>query len=519
MDTSNITNLLENIYKKVGYFDIYGGSLISSVFILLVFFLLLSYFYIMSNIKPIKNDWARQRCSPSVIPFAGLINKPPNMTAFEFTGANFSNCLNNILTDITGDFFQPIYYMVNALTTIIKGITESVQAIRKKIMSVVGNIVSIDNEIMGRIMGVLSPLRLMLIKIKDSLSKVTGIGVTSIYSVIGLWLSIQTFVRIFIKMMIDGLLYMLAAIILLWILPFTWELAATMTVIFGSMAAILGVVIDGTQDIVNDSSSVPKKPMCFDENTFIQMENGSYLQIKNINVNMKLFDGGIVTSIFKVSQNKMDMYNYNDVIVSGNHNILLDNNWISVRDIPHIISIADYDKEFLYCLNTTTKKIIINDVVFSDWDDIEEHELIHLRKVIHEKYGIQIHYSNIHKYLEGGFQGETQIEMENGKFKNMCDLQPNDILNSGNIVKGIVKISSTDIKLYKYKIDNIKFYGTYNNIVKDNDLGSFSTMDVPFIEINHKPEYLYHIITESGLIWINGVIFADYNGCLEHFLP
>jgi len=519
MDKRNITELLEKIYKQVGYLDLYGGSIISTIVILFIFFLLLSYFYIMSNIKPIKQNWAKERCSPSVIPFAGLINKPPNMTAFEFTGANFSNCLNNILTDITGEFFQPIYYLMNVITQTVKGITKSIQAIRNKLMSIVSNIASIDSEIMGKILGVLTPIRQMIIKVKDSLAKVTGISVASIYSVIGVWLSIQTFIRVFIKMVIDGLLYMIGIIVLLWILPFTWELAASLTVIFGSVAAILGIVIDGTEGIIHDSNSVPNKPMCFDENTMIKMGNGSELPIKYVDVNMKLFDGGYVTSIFKVSQNDMEMYDYNSVIVSGNHNVLINNKWVSVSDIDNAKKLNNYEKPYLYCLNTTSKKIIIKETVFSDWDDIEEHELFHLRKVIHENYGLQIHYSNIHKYLEGGFHPDTHIEMENGIIKCISSLQPNDILNNGSIIKGIVKISANDIKLYKYDINNTDFYGTYNNIIKDNDVGSFSTLDLPFIEINEKPDYFYHLITSDGLIWINGVIFTDYNGSLEYFLP
>ena len=46
----------------------------------------------MNRLKPIKADWTNQRCNPSIIPFAGLINAPPNTSKIEYTAENFSQC-------------------------------------------------------------------------------------------------------------------------------------------------------------------------------------------------------------------------------------------------------------------------------------------------------------------------------------------------------------------------------------------------------------------------------------------
>ena len=42
----------------------------------------------MTNSQKIKNDWINQRCNLNVIPFAGYINKPDNMSASDFTKQN-----------------------------------------------------------------------------------------------------------------------------------------------------------------------------------------------------------------------------------------------------------------------------------------------------------------------------------------------------------------------------------------------------------------------------------------------
>lgn len=519
-NNDNIKTTLEKIYNKLGYFDKYGGSVVGTILILIIFFIILAYFNVITNIKPLRKNWNMNKCNPSVIPFAGIINKPDNMSVFEYTRVNFNECISTIQTNITGEFLEPIYYIVNTAKRSLDGIKDAIQAIRKKITNVIDNMMSINSQIMGKILGFLMPVRKILIKMKDSLSKVLGVGVISAYSTIGLWLSIETFIKSFVTIMIEGLVAFAGIIVLLWILPFTWELAAVYTAAFGVVAGFVGVVVHEAQDIIDTSRGVPKTPMCFDENTLITLEDGKTIPIKDIDVNMKLYDGGNVTGIFKVSQNNMRMFNYNGVIVSDNHNVLYNNKWVQVCHIPEAVEIQNYLNENLYCVNTTTKKIIINDVVFSDWDDIDDNELILLRKKLHKLYGLQIHYNNIHSHLDGGFDEDTFINLDNGTSVSIKDIKINDVLSLGNIVKGVVKISTEDINIHRFELNNTQFVCGPNNIINDNDLGKFSTLDMPSVSISprKKPKYLYHLITDNGLIFINGIIFNDFNSSLEYFL-
>jgi len=94
-DTSDNTlndsyNTVKNLYKNIGFIDQYGGD----VFLCFVYFLIpifiFLYFKTIKDIQPIKDDWANQRCKPTVIPFAGFINKPENMSIADFTQQNFT---------------------------------------------------------------------------------------------------------------------------------------------------------------------------------------------------------------------------------------------------------------------------------------------------------------------------------------------------------------------------------------------------------------------------------------------
>ena len=85
---ANIFKSLDSLYTKAGFSEKYGGSVLMTGTIIIIFFLLISYLNIMINIQPIKDDWVNQRCSPGVMPFAGLINPPPGVSAFQYTNDN-----------------------------------------------------------------------------------------------------------------------------------------------------------------------------------------------------------------------------------------------------------------------------------------------------------------------------------------------------------------------------------------------------------------------------------------------
>ncbi len=70
------------LYMKDGYLDKYGGSVVASSITLFIFFLVFSYYYVQGQIEPIRQDWSNQRCSPSVMPFDGIINKLLNYSKY-----------------------------------------------------------------------------------------------------------------------------------------------------------------------------------------------------------------------------------------------------------------------------------------------------------------------------------------------------------------------------------------------------------------------------------------------------
>ena len=102
---------IKEIYDNSTYFDLYGGSVILFILITIIFVILLAYFFILLNIQPIKDNWITEKCKPYVIPFAGLINKPPEESITKFTYDNFYSCSQDLLTSITGFNIEPLTFI------------------------------------------------------------------------------------------------------------------------------------------------------------------------------------------------------------------------------------------------------------------------------------------------------------------------------------------------------------------------------------------------------------------------
>ena len=512
---NNINNIFKTLYSKKKYFNLYGGSIFMTFFILLAFFILVSYFYVMNNIKPIKRNWPSERCKPSIIPFAGFINQDPHMSTLEYTSKNFSYCINNILTSITSDFMKPIYYVMNLIHNMIKDTVDAVQMIRKKIESVVSNIENIDKELMGRALNFLMPIQYMFIKLRDLLKKINGTAATTVMSIISGYLALKSFLGAFIQIMVIGLLGLTAVIVPLLLFVFTIPVATPLIVLFSIVAGFLLTVIIGLEDILHISPSiVPPIPHCFDGNTLIEMNDGSYKKIKHIKPNQILKDNNQVVSVMKILRND-DMYDFNGVVVTGNHNILLNNKSYSIRDLESqgAKKIDNYKNKYVYCLNTTSKFISINGIDFFDWDDLDSDDLDILRENL-KLNKINNHYIN--HYLQGGFCELTKVKMENSFDKYISNINIGDVLYGNNKVLGIVELSTNYTSYFKHIINGSIIYGG-ENLIYNNNL--FSTLNSKNkILINKKPRKIYHLITEKKSLIINNIEFNDFNSCIEKFL-
>jgi len=227
---------IDKIYNKIGYFDKYGGSFIITLITLLSFLLVFCYFWVVSRIGPIKADWNNQKCHPAIVPFAGMINAPPGESKFKFTADNFTGCLYNILSTIIGRFTKPVFFLSDTLTRFFKMLIDMVNAVRSIIDYVRSKIMAMIMEILDRFVNVVTPIQIMVVKLKSLLGKVQGVMISALYTAIGSYFALKSFIGAFLKLLILALIVLAGVVIILWIFPFTWALAATGTAAYVAVA-------------------------------------------------------------------------------------------------------------------------------------------------------------------------------------------------------------------------------------------------------------------------------------------
>lgn len=530
MDTINIDNIQKKIidfYNKKGFLETYGSDLYVAIFIILLFFVMTCYFIVINNLQPIKSDWVNQRCNPAVIPFAGIINAEDGTSKFNYTAQNFSGCMNNILKTVSEYALQPIYYASNVLISAFKEMIDALQSIRSMFNKIRNNVKDISEEILNRTLNITIPIIELFINAKDMLGKIQGTMTASLYTLFGSYLGMMSLFSNIYGITIKIIL-ILVGIILVSFATFNFGFAAVTIAFATPIAIIMGLIATFMHNVLHLSGfkGVPKIPHCFDENVAVELIDGSIKKFKDVKINDVLFDGSVVTSFMKMTSADHVMYHLGNILVTGTHKVFHDKKgWILVKDHPDAVKINNYSKPYIYCLGTSTKLINLscNDeckkvITFADWDELEDETI---QEIMNNANHLSVNFhnsANIHKYLDGGFVGDTQIELETGKSIKIKDIEVNDILKSGEQVLGTVKIDASKLSgVYEYNLANKIIQGGPNLQIRDINLGIIDTTKIKGKKISNV-DFVYNLITDKRTYNMNGVKVCDYNSCTEKFM-
>ena len=119
--------------------------------------------------------------------------------------------------------------------------------------------------------------------------------------------------------------------------------------------------VGGTSGAMTDDNA---GTFCFDPNTLVQMADGSEKKIKEIQLGDQT-KGGEVTGVFQFKASD-EIHDYKGVTVAGSHYVKEDGKFIMVKDSPLSVKI---DKiPVVYSLDTTGRRIFINDIEFADYN-------------------------------------------------------------------------------------------------------------------------------------------------------
>jgi len=249
------------------------------------------------------------------------------------------------------------------------------------------------------------------------------------------------------------------------------------------------------------------------------MNDGTKKKIIDIQVGDLLQEGNEVTATFKLDAADTTMYHLEDITVSNSHILYYNGKWIHVSEHPDAIKYASYQKPYLYCLNTANKRLLINGITFTDWDELYGNDISEIKN----NGIVRIDRAeDIHTYFEGGFAGTTKIKLKNGTYKEIKDICVDDILERGENVYGIVKINGKNIsEQFKYNLGNTIVEGGPNLPICDRTVRAKSTLYLNSNKKNrldNKHGELYHLLTDTKTFHVEKIMFYDYNATVDLFL-
>jgi hypothetical protein len=520
MDNNPGLGKLIKIYEKLGYIDQYGGSVFLFIIITIILFIIISYCIYKSNSEEIVQDWINQRCNLAIIPYAGFITHPEGMSPFDYTKENFNYCTQKILSSITGPAIQPYTYIFDIFNGIISQLTTSIQAIRS-VFDRIRNVVSgVVKNIMNRLINIMIPIQNIILGSKDILGKMQGTMTTVLFTVLGGYFSFKSLLGAIAQFIANILIALAILIVILWIFPFTIPAAGIMTGIFLLISIPFALILTFMGEFLGIHGYNIPRLKCFDKNTHITMNDGIYKNISEINVGDILLNNNEVTAIIKVETNGSIMYYLHGIIVSDTHIVNYNGKWIPVSKHPNSIKCLQYNEPYLFCLNTTQKNIVINNIIFTDWDEIYQDDITQVMKK--NEYIMLNDLKDIHAELDSGFEGTTRIKLYNGKYKKIKDILVGDKLQNGEKVYGVVVINGANLsQQYTYNLgEKIIINGSPNLVICDKNISILSTLGIyeNKSKIYKKYDKLYHLLTDSNTFTIENITFYDYNAAIDIFL-
>lgn len=442
---------------------------------ILCYTLLFLYLYIILFSNTFKDyldeNWKELRCTPYIIPFAGLSNKADGSNFFSRTFSNFNSCTKSQIDSMIGIFMKPLFELIRGLTkglgairSIIDKFRSMAKVIREMFSILVGNTFT-------RISNSYAAITYMQEKIKSIIKRQSAM-----FEVLTLFGTSMPF-------LFHSFAYGPIPAFGFWLMKYLGLLIAVI---------ILGLICIAGIPFVS-WVACPLCLACFSKSTEI---NGKL--ISEYKIGDKI-NGSTITGILLTKQKPIYLFNYRGIRVTGTHLVYHEGKWTRVMDIPNIPEPELVDDQVV-CLTTDNHKIIIDNVEFSDYSETSDIKVSVKIQNLMKSYinGIE-HWIDIGESKKNcyqwGFSGDTKVKVGDKLYyiRDICEHQ----LFKDNIT-GITKTIATDVDWYDYK--GIILSG--NTLVQENGTWMRVYESSQSIILDEKYKYIYNIVTVDNQVQI-----------------
>lgn len=329
----------------------------------------------MSNLQEIKDNWVQYRCNPVYMPMAGMVGSD--------ISSNFLNCTLQSVNTYAGFVMDPIYQNFKILTSMFKGLLESMNAMRAAVTGASSGFMGIIQSTFGKIQN-------------------------TIQSTVQLFGRVRTIMN-------------------------------RMMAVFAVMMNIVSTGVQTGVSVKNGPIGQAAEFFCFHPQTPIYTLRGA-VSIKDVLPGDRLIDGQLVRSVLEFDGSETEMYAIGSIVVSGNHKIW-NGKWIRVEHHPLAVPALPCDR--LWCLNTDKHFITIGGFKFKDYEETSDPNILSefFRKVeLHYGYfHSALKEAEPENYCYTGVAPTESLVLSNGTHVKAGDVKIGDLLKYGGRVEGIVR--------------------------------------------------------------------------------
>ena len=416
------------------------------------------YSYIRSNKKEINKNWPQYRCNPYVVPFAGWAIGPKSVSS----ATNAIQCMTLQFNTYLATYMSPVYHLFQWILDLIWSVLDRIEGVRQMI-------------------------NFMRNSILDSFRDTSNM----LYNIY------RKFASLVRKL---------------------WSFFSTLFDAFKSLMEALSFGIYTIISVWNGPIGGVGRFFCFRPTTYVWLEDHTLAMIKDLRPGTRLRDGNKVTAVLSFHGDKVPVYSYpvspiRNVIVSGAHLVKEDDKWISVQDSPLAVLVDD-EEDYLVCLVTEKGTIQIENAIFADWIEGDTEDVTWLREHITALLNTTSPQSQeIPSDRSWGVQASHKVRLRGGKEKTLREVEIGDELEVGGNVDGIVKTSTGETSFFHYR--NLTLSGDV--IIFDQD-GVWRPVRFSLEAMEEEDGYdcrLIHLITEEGVIEVDGVKMTDYRQIID----
>jgi hypothetical protein len=384
------------------------------------------------QLKTIRENWATMRCDPLVVIIGHLVpdGKDPNVDPTQFSIDNFNFCLTRLMDTSLEQSMNPAMNLLNTQTDAAAPIGESLNYLRSNATSLINPLTSMFQNFWNRIKAFVYQGVRGYRQLFSSFDRIFGVVVSSVFAGISMYKAIENLLNLVILVIIIIMTILVAMMVFAYFL-----LYPVMPIIMTTLRFLAQSVFRSAFTSLTDS-------FCVFPGTLVATPTG-WRSVEDLIPGDKLGEG-FVEGILKTSGKGAKCVSIGSVRLSESHLVydIFDSKWKAAKDHT-LASRISYEPDYLYCLNTSTRKWIVKGdpsdeavLTLRDWEELEDDSHIDsdwerlISSMLNANSSVS-YFPRISKPGRGLISSNTHVYKKEIGYLRICNIKVGDFVKDG----------------------------------------------------------------------------------------